>query len=231
MTTHIDIELKILRTDIVYMWNLVINQLTKARKAAEEFDRGLATEIAATEKRIDAYELKIDMDCENILALFNPLANELRFVLSVLKINYNLERIGDFAWGIAKIIRDKDHPFSSEALSKTQLLMLFDTSIDMLSEALVAFESEDNQLARSIFSKDVTLDEANREAVSNISELIGQYPDQVKDLLNLLIVIRKLERAGDHTKNICEEIIFYLEAKVLRHKKKNKNADLSSAVS
>ena len=231
MTTHIDIELKILRTDIVYMWNLVINQLTKARKAAEEFDRGLATEIAATEKRIDAYELKIDMDCENILALFNPLANELRFVLSVLKINYNLERIGDFAWGIAKIIRDKDHPFSSEALSKTQLLMLFDTSIDMLSEALVAFESEDNQLARSIFSKDVTLDEANREAVSNISELIGQYPDQVKDLLNLLIVIRKLERAGDHTKNICEEIIFYLEAKVLRQKKKNKNADLSSAVS
>jgi len=229
MTTHIDIELKILRTDIIYMWNLVINQLSKARHAVDVFDRGLATEIAATEKRIDAYELKIDMDCENILALFNPLANELRFVLSVLKINYNLERIGDFAWGIAKIIRDKDHPFPSEALSTTHLLMLFDTSIDMLSEALVAFESEDNQLARSIFSKDATLDEANREAVSNISELISQYPDQVKDLLNLLIVIRKLERAGDHTKNICEEIIFYLEAKVLRHKKKNKNADLSAA--
>ncbi|MBP6977897.1 MAG: phosphate signaling complex protein PhoU [Bacteroidales bacterium] len=231
MTTHIDIELKILRTDIIYMWNLVINQLSKTRKATEEFDRGLATEIAATEKRIDAYELKIDMDCENILALFNPLANELRFVLSVLKINYNLERIGDFAWGIAKIIRDKDHPFSSEALSTTQLLMLFDTSIDMLSEALVAFESEDNQLARSIFSKDVTLDEANREAVNNISGLIHHYPDEVKDLLNLLIVVRKLERAGDHTKNICEEIIFYLEAKVLRHKKKNKNADLPAAES
>lgn len=231
MTTHIDIELKILRTDIIYMWNLVINQLSKTRKAIEEFDRGLATEIAATEKRIDAYELKIDMDCENILALFNPLANELRFVLSVLKINYNLERIGDFAWGIAKIIRDKDHPFSSEALSKTQLLMLFDTSIDMLSEALVAFESEDNQLARSIFSKDVTLDDANREAVSNISGLIRNYPDQVQDLLNLLIVVRKLERAGDHTKNICEEIIFYLEAKVLRHKKKNKNTDLTEAES
>ncbi|HOW25071.1 MAG TPA: phosphate signaling complex protein PhoU [Bacteroidales bacterium] len=231
MTTHIDIELKILRTDIIYMWNLVINQLSKTRKAIEEFDRGLATEIAATEKRIDAYELKIDMDCENILALFNPLANELRFVLSVLKINYNLERIGDFAWGIAKIIRDKDHPFSSEALAKTQLLMLFDTSIDMLSEALVAFESEDNQLARSIFSKDVTLDDANREAVSNISGLIRNYPDQVQDLLNLLIVVRKLERAGDHTKNICEEIIFYLEAKVLRHKKKNKNTDLTAAES
>jgi len=229
MTTHIDIELKILRTDIIYMWNLVINQLTKTRKAVEEFDKGLATEIAATEKRIDAYELKIDMDCENILALFNPLANELRFVLAVLKINYNLERIGDFAWGIAKIIRDKDHPFSSEAVTKTQLLMLFDTSIEMLSEALAAFESEDNQLARSIFTKDATLDEANRNAIGNITELIRQFPDDIQDHLNLLIVIRKLERAGDHTKNICEEIIFYLEAKILRHRKKGKNTDMQAA--
>ena len=226
MTAHIDIELKILKTDIIYMWNLVINQLTKTRKAVEEFDKGLATEIAGTEKRIDAYELKVDMDCENILALFNPLANELRFVLAALKINYNLERIGDFAWSIAKIVRDKDRPFASEALIKTKLLLLFDTSIEMLSEALVAFESEDNQLAMSIFSKDVTLDEANREAINNITELISHFPGEVKDLLNLLIVIRKLERAGDHTKNICEEIIFYLEAKILRHKKKGKNKDL-----
>lgn len=226
MTTHIDIELKILRTDIIYMWNLVINQLSKARQAVEVFDRELATEIAATEKRIDAYELKIDMDCENILALFNPLANELRFVLAVLKINYNLERIGDFAWGIAKIIRDKEHPFNQDAMTRTQLLMLFDTSIEMLSEALAAFESEDNQLARSIFSKDVTLDEANRNAIGTISELIRKYPEEVTDHLNLLIVIRKLERAGDHTKNICEEIIFFIEAKILRHKKKNKTKEL-----
>jgi phosphate transport system protein len=205
------------------MWNLVINQLTKTRKAVEEFDRSLATEIASTEKRIDAYELKIDMDCENILALFNPLANELRFVLAILKINYNLERIGDFAWGIAKIIRDKDHPFGEDALEKTKLLVMFDTSIEMLSEALAAFESEDNQLARSIFTKDITLDQANRDAITSITELIRLHPDDTQHLLNLLIVIRKLERAGDHTKNICEEIIFYIEAKVLRHKKKQKN--------
>jgi len=180
----------------------------------------VVSEMAATEKMIDAFELKIDMDCENILALFNPLANDLRLVLAVLKINYNLERIGDFAWGIAKTVRETTKPFDKDSLMKIGLSEVFDTGIEMLKDALKAFETEDNHLARSIFRKDDILDEHNKNAFGISAGLIAEQPEKTLNYLYLLTNIRKMERVGDHTKNISEEIIFYIEAKVLRHHKK-----------
>ncbi|MCX6233688.1 MAG: phosphate signaling complex protein PhoU [Bacteroidetes bacterium] len=221
--THLNTELKILKSDIIDEWELVISQLARARDAVENFNKDIIAEMASTEKLIDAFELKIDMDCENLLALFNPLANDLRFVLAVLKINYNLERIGDFAWGLAKIVKESTQPFEKEHLEKTNLPDIIDAGIDMLKEALTAFENEDNRLARNVFTRDHLLDNSNKNAVGNIASIIKQNPEGIINHLNLLIAIRKIERVGDHTKNISEEIIFYLEAKVLRHKKhKNK---------
>src|SRR5262245_40311532 len=100
--THLDIELRQLKAEAIEMYDLVASQLKKSKNALINFDKELAREVNFNERRVNALELKIDKDCENIIALFNPLAVDLRLVLAVLKINSNLERIGDIADGIAR---------------------------------------------------------------------------------------------------------------------------------
>jgi phosphate transport system protein len=215
-------ELKKLKTDILEMWALVINQVAYARESLENFDKSLIKVIKNNEKKIDAFELKIDMDCENIFALFNPVANDLRFVLACLKINYNLERIGDFAYGIAKGLNDLNEPFDKDSINKTKLFEIFNITIFMLSEAFKAFDLEDNKLARMIYKNDDPIDQINKNLNYTISELIKNNSEKLPDYLILFTNIKKLERIGDHTKNIADEIIFYLEAKVLKHNKKER---------
>ncbi len=218
--THLETELLRLKKDMVEMWDTVINQVQKARAVVELGNKDLINEMATGEKLIDAFELKVDMDCENFLALFSPVANDLRLVLAILKINYNLERIGDFAWSTAKVIREMENPTTSESLEKTNLILMLDTAILMLKTALEAFETDDNNLASTIFEKDKILDDNNKNANQIISELIKQHPEDITNFLSMLTIIKKLERIGDHTKNIAEEIIFFVEAKVIRHNRK-----------
>lgn len=216
-TSHLDSELQFLKNDIIELWKLTQNQLERGKKALLNFDRDLARQIIATEKRVNAYELKIDRDCENIFALFNPVAIDLRFVLAVLKINSNLERIGDIAEGVARFVVDVDKQFTNELLKKSRVIEMFDLAIDILSDTAVSFEKEDTQLARTIFMKDEKLDEINSKTSYVVADYIKAYPDQLRETLHVLSIIRKLERVGDQSKNIAEEIIFYLEAKVLKH--------------
>src|SRR5216684_6394240 len=114
---QLETELQSLKAEAINMWSLVNSQLSKARQAFITFDKDLAREVVLKEKRVNGSELKIDRDCENIFALFCPVAIDLRFLLAVLKINSNLERIGDIAEGIAKYIIDADGPFSDEMVN------------------------------------------------------------------------------------------------------------------
>jgi phosphate transport system protein len=215
--THIPNELKALKATITEMWNLVISQVVKSRYALEHFDKDLVSEITNNEKRVDAYELKLNMDCENILALYSPVANDLRLVLSALKTNYNLERVGDYAYNIATLVRELESPIDPECLSEMGIGEMFDTSLKMLATTLAAFEKEDSKLAREVFRKDELLDQIKMRSNRVAADLIKRKPDEAINILSLLSVIRKLERVGDQTKNMAEELIFYLEAKVLRH--------------
>jgi phosphate transport system protein len=217
--SHLNIELKRLKNDVMEMWSLVISQMEKSKLAVENCDKNLVNEIKANERRVDAFELKLDMDCENILALFNPVANDLRFVLSVIKINYNLERIGDYARGISRCVHDVKSPFTPEFLQDAHIITMFDLTISMLKDTLESFETETNQKAIEIFSQDKYLDEVNSKANATVANLIKKEPEKINDTLLLLDLIRKLERVGDQTQNIAEEIIFYIEAKVLKHQK------------
>lgn len=216
---HLNAELKNLNKDIVEMWKLVIDQLSKSKQAIENFDKQMVCEVLANEKRVDAFELKINMDCENILALFNPLANDLRFVLAVLRINYNLERIGDYSKGIVKLIKNADEPFEKKSLEEASIYGMFDVCLEMLADSLYAFENENNEKVRGIFKKDEKLDVVNKSANKIVASLIKHNPKNVLSYLDILTIVRKLERVGDQTKNISEEIIFYLEAKMVRHMK------------
>ncbi len=218
--THAEQELQKLKNDMREMMDLVQNQMRKAKESMLNNDKELAREIIYYEKRVNAFELKIDRDCENILALFNPVAVDLRFVLANFKINTHLERIGDNAEGIAKYVTELTRPFDAEAINKMQLTEMFDTSYSMLADVIQSYDVEDSKLARRVFKKDDTLDTINMHAPVNAVELIKTAPDNALENLYLLSTIRKLERNGDLIENVAEEIIFYIEAKVLKHHKK-----------
>lgn len=218
--THLDTELKALKDDMHEMFRLVLSQLEKSKTALISLDKDLAREVIVNEKRVNSFELKLDRDCENIIALFNPVAVDLRFVLASLKINSNLERIGDIADGIAKFALSIKLMPEKELLEKTRLVEMFDVSLEMMRDVMLAYENEDTKLARSVFKMDDVLDEINLNASSAVAEFIKSHQDRINQSLYALSTIRKLERVGDQCKNIAEEIIFYIEAKVLKHSKK-----------
>src|SRR5580658_8642192 len=118
---QIETELQLLKVEVINMWALVNSQLNKARLAFVNFDKDLAREVVLKEKRVNGYELKIDRDCENIFALFCPVAIDLRFLLAALKINSNLERIGDIASSIAKYVIDSAVNFDTAAMESTSM--------------------------------------------------------------------------------------------------------------
>jgi phosphate transport system protein len=202
------------------MWTLVNSQLNKAREAFLTFDKDLAREVVLKEKRVNGSELKIDRDCENIFALFCPVAIDLRFLLAVLKINSNLERIGDIAEGIAKYVIDAEAPFSKELLEVSRVLPMYEEAVGMLEDTQAAFEKEDTVLARGVFKRDDLLDAVNKASNKVLEAHLKAHPEDTSQALWLISIIRRLERVGDQTKNVAEEIIFYLEAKVLKHSKK-----------
>jgi len=217
--SHLDTEIKLLKDNILELMFLVKNQLEKGEKALINFDEELAHEIMANEKRVDSLELTIDRDCENILALYNPVAVDLRFVMASFKINSDLERVGDHANSIAKYIMDFGQPIDEETMKKMRIDEMYETSIKMMSNIFNAFITEDTELARKVFKLDKTLNEINREVSDVTAGLIESDVQQTRNYLYLFSIIRKLERVGDLTKNIAEDLIFYIEAKVLKHQK------------
>jgi len=217
---HHEIELEKLRNEVSLMWNLTVSQMQKAKRAMVTLDRDLAGEVLHSERRVNAYELNIDNQCEYIIALMNPVAVDLRFVLAVLKINTNLERIGDIAEGIARYIMDSSKQYDESLLELTEVILMFEEATSMLEDLLMSFHNEDTSMARTIFSRDEYLNEMNAKANTLIANYIKQHPDNIEQALHILSTIRKLERVGDQSKNIAEEIIFYVEAKVLKHSDK-----------
>jgi len=220
--TPLENEITELKKELINMWMLVQSQMNKAREAMIKFDKDLAREVLVKEKRVNSFELKIDRDCENIFALHCPVAIDLRFLLAALKINTNLERIGDIAAGVAKYVVESSVNFDVKALESTSLLRMYDEAINILMDTRTAFEKEDTVLARSIFKRDDVLDAINLNAPVSIGEIIRADVNSMPEALYMLSIIRKLERVGDQSKNIAEEIIFYVEAKILKHLESSK---------
>ena len=217
--SHLDPELEALKHNLTDMLVLVNSQLAKCKEATLNADVNLAKEVISIEKRVNAFDLAIDKDCENILALYTPVATDLRFVLASLKISNDLERIGDNAESIANLLIQVMEKATDEMISKFKLNEMFDVTISMLNDMEESIENEETVLARKIFAKDDFLNENNKNANAVADELIKEHPNRVKLILKLFSIVRKLERVGDLAKNIGEEVIFHIEAKVLKHKK------------
>lgn len=201
------------------MLTMVKGQMEKCIDAIKKQDIGIAEKVIDDEKRINIQELAIDRDCENILALFTPVATDLRLVLAALKITNDLERIGDSAKSLAKVLRDEDtgkkHYKWMDALN---FLPMLDVLVTMLTDMGTALRKEETKPALKAAKKDEQLNDYFKKAVKTTAELINKNPDDAKDILTLFLMVRNLERSGDLTKNIAEEVVFQIEARVLKHK-------------
>lgn len=219
-TLHIDTELFKLKNSLQEMWLLVDKQLTKAQIAFMEYDKSIAREILSREKMVNALELKIDSECENFIARNNPVAIDLRLALAYIKINNNLERIGDFAEGIAEfVLRNMSEKLPIEFAEKLRIEEMFNGVSEMFNLAKESLHEENSAKAEKIFGLDNLVDEINHRSNPIITEEMKKHPEKIEEYLYLNAVIRKLERMGDRCNNIAEEIVFYLDAKILKHNK------------
>jgi phosphate transport system protein len=215
----LELELQALKENLSDMLALVRTQLVKCKTVIEKKDRELAEEIITGEKKVNVQEIAIDRDCENILALHTPVATDLRFVLATLKITNDLERIGDMAKSLARWLKANIDKVPDKLVNEYNLTQMLDVLTEMLKEMGEALSKNDTKLARKTAKKDELLNDQKKKAFKTTVELVREYPDEAKALLNLFAISRNLERAGDLTKNISEEIIFHIEAKVMKHKK------------
>ena len=201
------------------MLSMVRNQMAKCKEAIEKKDVSLAEEVIDDEKKINIQELAIDRDCENILALYTPVATDLRLVLATLKITNDLERIGDSAKSLAKFLTRDLNKDEYKWLADFNIVFMLDILISMLKEMGNALRKQDTKSAIKTLKKDESLNGYNKKALKTTAELIKAHPDEAKTILTLFLLTRNLERSGDLTKNIAEEIVFHIEARVVKHKR------------
>ncbi len=216
---HLDNEIVSLKNNLIEMFLLVQKQLRKSLIALNTLDKNLAREVLVNERRVNAEELKIDKDCENFVALFNPVAIDLRFDFAAFKMNSHLESIGDSAKGISKFVLEMGQKFDENLLKEIQLQRMYELADSMIEDNVRALRTDDTTQARLVFSKDVEVDAINRQATAVIANHLSAGSEDIVSLLNLMSAVRRVERVGDLSSNIAEEIIFYLEAKVLKHEK------------
>ena len=199
---------------------LCTSQLEKAIEAFVSHDSDLSEEVIHRENRVNAMDIKIEKDCEKFLALFTPVAVDLRFIMATLKINSDLERIGDHAFNIANYVVEEDKAIPAQLFKAVEFEKMIETIKSMMDNITTAFEDKNVKMARKVFKKDKVLDKINIKSFSILEMEIQKDQTIIKEALFLFSVIKKLERVGDLIKNIAEEIIFYTDAEILKHRKK-----------
>ena len=218
MVKFVENELQTIKQEVNDMWELVQKQFENARAAVLSGDRNLAAVVIGREKRVNSFELRIDSDIEDFIALYNPVAIDLRFSLAMLNITSNLERLGDYAEGIARfVVRNEMDAQAKELVSQMGLLKMYDMVLDMLSTVFKALTDHDIEAAKSVFGRDDAIDDINRDSLDRLTEYATAHPQSVRLCLEVSALFRKLERAGDHINNLAEQTVYYIDAEVLKH--------------
>jgi len=216
MPTHLQREVEKLKNKIIALAAMVEKAVQDAVKAVGIRDAGLAQKVIDADAEIDRIEVDIEEDCLKLLALYQPVATDLRFIIAALKINNDIERVGDLAGNIAERARWLcDQPPVKEPLDFAQMnrkvLAMFRGSLDALM-------NQDAQRAHQVRSMDDEVDALNREMYDKIRAALRRNPDEVDCLLNYSSVSRLLERIADGATNIAEDVIYLVEGDIVRHK-------------
>jgi phosphate transport system protein len=216
MERILDLHLEKLKTRVIKMCSLVDEQVQSAIKAVQEENLDLAKEVIEKDNKVDKYDNKIDKICQKIFALTQPVAMDLRLIMSSLTINSNLERIGDLAVNIAEyIIMIKKKPAFYQ---KTKLEDMFKIIKQMLKDTIDSYIGGNETVAKLVIETDDHLDKLNFDNHKVLIEIMKQNPDNIEPAVALLVMSRQLERLGDHCTNIAEDVFFIVEAHIVKHK-------------
>jgi phosphate transport system protein len=214
----IDQQLDQLRDKILLLGGATEAAVQRAMQALVERDSELAQKVLDEDKIIDQMELEIDRMSIEILALQQPAAHDLRFVIAVAKITPILERIADHASSIAEAATILNN--EPQIKNYVDFPIMAQTAADMLRSALDAFTSEDAQLSREIIKRDKEIDASYRRVFGELLEMMIDNPTSTTGAAHLLFVAKHLERIGDYVKDICELNVYLIEAAFIKHSKK-----------
>ena len=219
MKTHrpLDEELKVLWDLLIEMSNLVDEQLADAINALSNCDLALAEQVTGRDDEVDALELAVDRQCERIMALHTPVAVDLRLLITAVKVNTDLERIGDHAKNLAK--NTSFVAGCSDLLDETHIPEMADTARRILHEVQDAFMQRDRVLARKVIAHDLEIDRLHKETIRKLVRLTRENPENTEALVHLVTMSKGIERVADHAKNIAESVVFLIEGVDIRHRK------------
>ena len=210
-----DEALAALRNNVLMMSSLTERSLDRAMKGLINRDDNICANAIADDEEIDQLEKQIDKDGVDILLRFQPVASDLRRVVSAMKLSSNLERMADQATTIARRARKlNQHP----PLPEVELIKpMYDHAMLMFKDSVDAFVREDVDLGRAVVPRDEKLDDLNRMASHKLVERMAKNPEQLRGYLNLIFIGRCLERVGDHATNIAEDAVYAAAAEDIRH--------------
>jgi phosphate transport system protein len=212
-----DAALDSLRGDVLMMASLTDRNLQNAMSCLLDRDADMCAVTLADEEEIDVLEKKVDEDGVNILLRFQPVASDLRQIISAMKLSSNLERIADQAVKIAERSRSLAmEPVLDEA---SVLGPMFVEATTLFRDSVRAYADANVALARSLRARDRDIDEMNRHITNDLTGSMSRNPARISDYLHLVFIARYLERVGDHAKNIGEDAVYAAEAEDIRHLK------------
>ncbi|MFH1196438.1 MAG: phosphate signaling complex protein PhoU [bacterium] len=218
MKDHFTQEIENLKSNVIKMASLVDEQVDRAIRALETGDIELCKGIKNKDLEIDAYDNLIQTQCENMLALFQPFASDLRFIMSALMINNQLERCGDIAVNIAQRVKKTfEH---KNIIEESQLIDMAKKAKEMLQKAIDSFINSNSELANEVLKSDEIVDKYNRLIFKFFVEKMKTDSSVIEPCSHLIIMSRHIERLADHATNIAENLVFYVEAKIVTHYKR-----------
>jgi phosphate transport system protein len=215
MHRHFEDELDKLRSLLIRMGSLVDEQIEFALRAINESDTKLAKLVIEREQKVNEFDLMVEGQCQRIFALSQPVAVDLRLIMAAMRINSDLERIGDIAENIAE--RVEPLVGQQDLLAKVGSKEMSTTARQMLTNAFDAFINNDARLARSVFGEDDIVDELAKQSFYKLIEIMKSEPGLIEPAAHAMALFRHVERLADHSTNIAEDVIFVVEAKLLKH--------------
>ncbi|MDT7515936.1 phosphate signaling complex protein PhoU [Rhodoferax mekongensis] len=217
LSTQFDSELTSVSSQVMELGGLVESQIRQAIYALSQFSVEVADEVTAREARVNAMELEIDRDLSSIIARRQPTARDLRLLIAISKTTANLERVGDEAEKIARMVRSIIHSGAPRSLPSLELRVAANLASGLLNKALDAFARLDVNAAVSILKEDDLIDAEFDGFVRKLVTYMMEDPRMISPSLDLLFLAKAIERIGDHSKNIAEFIIYVVKGEDVRH--------------
>ena len=212
---HFQEELEHLKTRLLEMGGLAEDRVRAAVESLVSRDSSLVDQVLSGDGPINQLHIEIDGRCFTMLALHQPMAVDLRAIVAAVKINTDLERVGDLAVNIAEAaVRYLKHPPVKELIDIPRMATIAQT---MLRDALDAYVRRDPEMARAVLNEDDTLDALKTQVFRELLTYMLSDPYKIEPALDLILISRHLERIGDHATNVAEDVIFMVTARDVRH--------------